>query len=283
MAHAARERATLEGEAVAEALGCDTPPIDPFDVVRRERRLIHAEGDDFGDAFDGRIRYLGRRFLIAYNTCYDRWPHQGKHHSKVLFTVAHELGHFYLPEHRRRLVTSRRAHDSFTEFVADRQIEQEADAFAAGLLMPKQLLRRFVNAENFPTIERIKEVRNLFSVSLTGLLVRWTQLSDFPCLTVAARGDEILFGWASESLRSQGVWGVRRGERAVGKEFQSFVRHSQTGGGYRESKANGALYSWAEHEGRRLLTQEHYFYIPHTGMSWCLVMADEQDFERQSY
>jgi len=78
---------------------------DLVDVARLEDR-VHGEAlDDFGDAFDGRLEYQRPRFIIFYNTKYDAWPHMGEHHPKVKFTVAHELGHFFLNAHRiQRLV-----------------------------------------------------------------------------------------------------------------------------------------------------------------------------------
>lgn len=114
-----RDAASDLAETIVEDLGITAPPVCPFHIVGSERRRIAAYGDDFGDAFDGRLEYQRPRFLIFYNTKYDAWPHKGDHHPKVNFTVAHELGHFFLNPHRNYLKHGGRPHSSLTEFVSD--------------------------------------------------------------------------------------------------------------------------------------------------------------------
>lgn len=116
--YAEQEAALRKGEQIAEAYEFRAPPVDPFRLLKAEQKLIHAVGEDFGDAFDGRIRYVGNRFLLCFNTKYNSWRHSGTHHSRVLFSIAHELGHYFLDRHRKCLVTNRRPHDSFSEFTA---------------------------------------------------------------------------------------------------------------------------------------------------------------------
>jgi hypothetical protein len=275
--YSARDHAAREGEEVAKVYSFTEPPVDPFAIIAKERKLIHAEGFDFRDAFDGRIKYVGPRFLICYNTQYNRWPHHGEHHSKIIFTVAHELGHYFLEKHREYLVTSRNPHGSFTEFTADPLVEQQADAFAAGLLMPNYLLRTFVNRNNFVTQETFLEVRSKFSVSLTGLLVRWVQLSDFPCAVIVARGGKIRYGWVSKSLRSCGAYRIRKGGEVVGKAASQFINSDISASKYRSATGSGAMRNWIDFDDVRLSTEEHYFAIPHTGTVWCLATANEDD------
>ena len=52
------------GETVAGVLEFEQPPIDPFAVIASEEGRIRAVGDDFGDAFDGRLEYNGSCFLL---------------------------------------------------------------------------------------------------------------------------------------------------------------------------------------------------------------------------
>lgn len=275
--YAARRHAVDEGERIARAYEFDEPPVDPLQIIRAERRLIHAVAGDFGNAFDGRIKYVGPRFLICYNTRYDEWPHTGRHHSKVIFTICHELGHYFIEEHRRILVATRAAHGSETEFVSDLLIEQQADHFAAGLLMPSRLFRPQINRKNFPTLDEIKEIRRMFQVSLTGMLVRWTQLSDFPCATIAVNDGRIQFGWVSEGFRRIGAYRVLRGEDLVGREALRFADADPSVSAYREGSGSGAVACWLDYERVRLYTMEFYFAIPHTKTIWVLLFADEND------
>lgn len=59
------------------------------------------------------------------------------------FTLAHELGHYHIPEHRKQLLAGCRSHGSYAGAFdgSDSPEELEADTFAANLLMP---VRRFV-------------------------------------------------------------------------------------------------------------------------------------------
>lgn len=275
--YAARDHAAREGEEIAQAYGFSRPPIDPFSIIAAESDLVHAEGFDFQNAFDGRIKYVGPRFLICYNTRYNDWPHSGAFHTKITFTVAHELGHFFLPKHREYLATSRSAHGSFTEFTADPLVEQQADSFASGLLMPSQLFRPTINRSNFISRTEIHEVRRDFSVSLTGMLVRWTHLSDFPCATIVVRDSQIQFGWVSRSLRDQGAFSLLRGKRVSGKDAIAFIGADSGVQKYREGTGSGAVKSWIDFDQRRLLTEEHYFAIPHSRTIWVFMVADEND------
>ncbi|WP_417379093.1 ImmA/IrrE family metallo-endopeptidase [Gimesia sp.] len=281
--YSARQHATEEGERIALAYEFYTPPVDPLRIIHAERRLIHAVGDDFGNAFDGRIKYIGPRFLICYNTRYNAWPHIGCHHSKVLFTICHELGHYFIEEHRKILVSTCTAHGSQTEFVSDLLIEQQADCFASGLLMPSRLFRPHINSTNFPTIDKIKQIRRSFQVSLIGMLVRWTQLSDFPCATIAINDGVIQFGWASEEFRRIGAYRIRRGEEVEGREMQRFARQDPTFSKYREGSGTGAVINWIDYDQKRLDTMEHYFAIPYTKTIWVFLFVDENDFPESDF
>lgn len=276
--YASREKALRRGEETAEALEFSAPPVDVFQILKSERRLIHAVGEDFGNAFDGRIRYVGPRFLVCFNTKYDDWAHSGRHHSKVLFSIAHELGHFYLEHHRRCLVANHRPHDSFVEFSAHQLVESEADHFACGLLMPQKLLTESVNAKNFPEIADILNVRRVFDVSLTGLLARWTQVSDFPCATIATSGGRILFGWFSEALRNRGCFRVRKNKLSECRHFKRFLQSNSPVLSYQDADGSGSIDYWLEWEGRSHNTAELYFAIPHSNQIWVHLICDEDEF-----
>tara|TARA_R110002072_G_scaffold303108_2_gene493885 strand:- start:62433 stop:63314 length:882 start_codon:yes stop_codon:yes gene_type:complete len=273
-----RNAAMRKGEETAIAHGFTSPPVDVFQILHAERRLIYAAGEDFGNAFDGRIRYLGNRFLLCYNTKYNRWRHRtGQHHSRVLFSIAHELGHYYLDDHRAYLVSNLQPHESFSEFSSHKLIEQQADHFAAGLLMPRQLLKPHINKENFPEPQAILDIRSTFNVSLTGLLARWAQLTDFPCVTIGTFEGRIQFGWVSESLRDRGCYRVRRDDAAGSRSYQRFVAQNSPVSRYVQHSGDGDTEYWLESDRFSSGTTEHYFAIPHTGFIWVFLICDEHD------
>jgi len=275
--YASRELAQRKGEEIADAYDCVSAPVDVFKILAAERSLIHAVGEDFGNAFDGRIRFVGPRFLLCFNTKYDQWPHTGRHHSKVRFSIAHELGHFFLDKHRQCLVTNRQPHDSFVEFTAHSLVESEADHFACGLLMPASLLRKRVNAVNFPTISDMMDARRSFDVSLTGMLVRWAQLSDFPCATIATSGGRILFGWVSEAFRNLGCFRVRKSHLPECRYFERFVSANKPVQTYRQGEGSGSTDYWLDWDDKTVDTAEHYFAIPHSNQIWVHLTVDENE------
>ncbi len=96
-------KAAEYGEQIAREADFLKPPIDPFAVIENESGRIKAFGDDFGSDFDGRLEFQKPDFLLFYNTKYDTWTHIGRHHPKVLFTIGHELGHYFIEHHRNYL------------------------------------------------------------------------------------------------------------------------------------------------------------------------------------
>ena len=73
-------------------------PIDPFDIARKEGIVI--KPGLYADDFDARIEYYPG--LNAYSI-YHAEPNGWRTEGRVRFSIAHELGHYYLPEHRARL------------------------------------------------------------------------------------------------------------------------------------------------------------------------------------
>ena len=55
------------------------------------------------------------------------------------FSIAHELGHYFLPGHLDAVLGDRDVHESHAEFASADRYELEADHFAASLLMPRCL------------------------------------------------------------------------------------------------------------------------------------------------
>lgn len=279
--YAAREYAIQKGEELAGTNGFTTYPVDPFVLLRHERQLIHAEGDDFGDLFDGRLSYVGPRFLLCYNTKYNAWPKRGPHHPKVRFTIAHELGHYYLDNHQRYLVQQKKPHGSLSEFESRSRVEREADCFAAGLLMPKCLLGPRVNCELDATVDTIKAAATDFDVSLTGMMVRWTQVSHFPCATLCIRDGLIQWGFVSEAFRKAGFWRAKRGQPSTSRHGGAFLNANGSLTAYREGAGRGFSTDWIESDGKRVAVDEFYVVIPYSRCVMIFLAADEEDLPRR--
>jgi hypothetical protein len=176
--------------------------VDPFAIARIEFPMLKVIGDDFKNQFDGQLEYHSNQntFLLFYNTKYDsKDSTESPHHPRTRFSVAHELGHYYLEKHRAFLMKTGKIHQSKSEFTSNIMVEREADAFAASLLMPQAIFASVVNKDEL-TISRIKELSDTFQTSRVSTAIRSVQLSDFPCAIIGIREGKIVWRFLSDVL-----------------------------------------------------------------------------------
>ena len=217
-------------ERAVEVLGVPktaSPPVDPLAIAKGERPFLHVAGGDFRNRFDGQLEYhrSKNRFLLFYNTKYDVRLPPGEHHPRTRFSIAHELGHYFLEAHRAYLRRTGKSHPSRGEFLSDRTIEMEADAFAGGLLMPSALLGPLANKGDL-TFSQIEAWANTFKTSVTSTARRSIELSDFPCALIGVREGRVAFTFHSGALIEGGCYPRPRGSdlpRAARPKWQAFL------------------------------------------------------------
>ncbi|MCJ2036136.1 ImmA/IrrE family metallo-endopeptidase [Methylobacterium sp. J-068] len=100
------------------------------------------------------------------------------------FTVAHEAGHYFL--HRHRLPNGIHCKEEDVSRRAGKDIEKEADAFAAALLMPLHDLRRQVDPKVRPTLVELGALAERYGVSLTAATLRWLEYTERRSLMVVS-------------------------------------------------------------------------------------------------
>jgi len=102
-----------------------------------------------------------------------------QHFNRQRFTIAHEIGHFRLHRNSEKLFVDKgflyRDADSSSGEV---ELEREANAFAAELLMPKVLLSEkfYAYGDSFESDRHIPELARQFRVSEQAMLFRLTNL-----------------------------------------------------------------------------------------------------------
>jgi hypothetical protein len=211
----AKQKREKEAAALAEAIlgaaGLLTAPVDPWALAKSEAPRLEVIPANFGSAFDGRLEYhpSHRRFLLFVNTKYDEATPPGQHHPRTRFSLSHELGHFYLERHRVYLLGGGRAHGSVFGYDYDVAIEREADAFAAGLLLPETLLQRLDRRP--PDARHIKELASHFQTSLVSTAIRCVNRSQFPCAVVGVQGGAIVWQFFSDALIEGGCYPSPKG------------------------------------------------------------------------
>lgn len=263
-----RKRMKSAGELAAEVLeltGIRKPPVDPLAIAEAEAPLLTVRGDDFRDRFDGQLEYhpAHRRFLLLYNTKYDRSHPAGEHHPRTRFSIAHELGHFYLEAHHAYLRRGGTPHGSRSEFVSDVMVEREADSFAAGLLMPASMMRPLVN-EDVLTLDRIEELARRFGTSLISTTIRSVQLSDFPVAVAGVRDGAVAWSFQADCLVGAGCYPGERGPvsspsaKKMWAEFAAGVTEKSAA----QAFARHWFRTYESDNLEQLPVTEHYFPVP---------------------
>jgi len=126
------------------------------------------------------------------------------------FSVAHELGHYFLPGHIEAVLSDHEVHESSAGFASWDRYELEADHFAASLLMPQNL---FVSAmsRSGPGLAAIEGLAHLCKTSLTATAIRYTQCTDEPMAIVLSTGKQINYCFMSDSLKEvEGLDWIRK-------------------------------------------------------------------------
>jgi hypothetical protein len=128
------------------------------------------------------------------------------------FTVAHELGHFFLPGHIDAIFRDGNGcHYSQSGFTSEDKYEREADSFAAGLLMPK-LLFKAACAKGGQGLDAVETLADLCVTSLTATAIRFAKLSDEPVAIICSVENRVQFSFMSKPLQDmRGLTWIRKG------------------------------------------------------------------------
>ncbi|MPR37431.1 ImmA/IrrE family metallo-endopeptidase [Salmonirosea aquatica] len=139
--------------------------------------------DHYEDCFDGMLFHDGWDYHIHLNM--DRGNTLTSKRGR--FTLAHELGHYFIEEHRIGLKYGLLTpHPSFNDYGHVERIELEADYFAGCLLMPYNGYRTFCAKKPF-SIDLLHEVSEHFQVSVMACLLRFIEAGTREILVVVSQ------------------------------------------------------------------------------------------------
>ena len=201
--HALYQQATVVAENVVREHCVGALPVDPSALARNlgiqvKAKPKHARG------VSGMLLRVDNTFGIVYATHINNIGFQN-------FSVAHELGHYFLPGHIDAVFADGNVHKSHAGFLSGDRYEMEADHFAASLLMPRSLFTDAMQAagDGLPAIERLAEECR---TSLTATAIRYAQCSRNPMAIILSTADRVNFCFMSESLReTDGLDWIRKG------------------------------------------------------------------------
>jgi hypothetical protein len=194
----------LQAHEVLSKLQISALPVNPFTVADR-RDITHQEESSIGSGISGCLMKVGNEFGILYSS---RFASEGFKR----FTVAHELGHYFLPGHVDALFgKGQQCHYSDSGFTSDDKYEREADSFAASLLMPK-LLFKAACGQSGQGLDAIETLAGLCVTSLTATAIRFAKLCDEPVAVVCSKGNRVEFTFMSKPLQDlRGLTWIRKG------------------------------------------------------------------------
>lgn len=173
-------------------------PIDLMALAKSRDILVEAKPAAVGGV-SGMLLRVGDNFAIGYAT-----------HIKSIgfqrFSIAHELGHYFLGHADSMFRGGKTVHESQAGFGSRDQIELEADHFAAGLLMPSDLFKAEAGkySDGFTAIEKLAD---RCQTSITASAIRYAELTDAAVAVVISTGSSVDYCFTSRALR--GIKGYR--------------------------------------------------------------------------
>lgn len=187
--------ATQHGEKIAEEFGFTQFPIDPRVIAKERNITLQAKPADV-EGVSGAIIFAGDTATIIYSTEYNNEGFEN-------FSIAHELGHWFLPGHPEEIIKSGGAHMSRANFTQNSSIELEADHFAGGLLLPSSLTCKLLSNSQIG-LDGILKLAEAAHCSITAAAIRAAECSAYPVAIIVSKGEEIAYTFTSRSFKDLG-------------------------------------------------------------------------------
>ncbi|PZQ87063.1 MAG: hypothetical protein DI534_15335 [Leifsonia xyli] len=184
--------AKQKAEAFLRDEGLGTLPIDPFRIAESREILVQPKPDT-ADGVSGMLLRHGNQFGIMYAT-------HVKSDGFQRFSVAHELGHYFLDGHVDHVLKDG-FHESRAGFVTADPFELEADSFAAGLLMPSAAFKRAIGRRD-PGLGVVTELSDECRTSVTATAIRYAELTGDAVAVVVSTGGIIDYCILSEAMKT---------------------------------------------------------------------------------
>lgn len=128
---------------------------------------------------------------------------------RIRFTVAHELGHYILHRSSKSEFECSEGDMLHWESV-ERQIEADADAFAATLLMPIDDFRMQLGSDSI-ALDILDQCAKRYGVSLTAAVLKWLEFTSQRAVLVMSRDGYILWARSSQSAFQSGAFFKTKG------------------------------------------------------------------------
>jgi hypothetical protein len=162
------------------------------------------------------------------------------------FSVGHEIGHYCIDGHADALLTDGK-HVSNANFNSFDPFEQEADFFAAALLMPDRPFKKEIGRRN-PGLSCIEALKTKCKTSLTATAIRYSEFTSDGVAVIASSGQSIDWCFMSDGLKSaKGIRWIKKGTPVpAGTVTASFNAKPENVRRGEKDSASGRLNDWME-------------------------------------
>ena len=183
-----------QGERLLREEGLLRLPVD-LEALASTRGISIRAIDSSEAGVSGMLLRHGDTFGILYAT---NIPNRGYQR----FSIAHELGHYFIDGHLDHIPFDENRHVSRAGFVSNDAYEREADYFAAGLLMPSSLISGVIDRTT-DGMRAIEAIRHEACASLTAAAIRYVGLTDAVAAIVMSRDGQVDYCFMSDAMRSR--------------------------------------------------------------------------------
>jgi Zn-dependent peptidase ImmA (M78 family) len=222
--------------------------VDP-EAIATAKGIVVKPKPNTSDGVSGMLVKAGDEFGIMYAT---NIPSSGFQR----FSVAHEIGHYCISGHVDALMTSG-VHYSHAGFHSADPFEQEADYFAAALLMPEMPFKKAI--DDHPVgLACIEALRKVCDTSLTATAIRYAGLTRDGVAVILSTGVVVDGCFMSEGLKhAKGLSWLRKGTAVpTGTVTESFNARPENIRQGQKATGDGDLRNWMDGERRYNITEE---------------------------
>lgn len=137
------------------------------------------------------------------------------------FTIGHELGHFLIRSHGASMQCKTADMREQRRDTPAHKREYEANRFSAGLLMPKPMFVKDVDALGSADVTHAKTLSDLYNVSLEATANRYADLTSDSCAFVFSKDGVIRYARPSRNMPQLGI---RSGDQLPSASLTSRTR-----------------------------------------------------------
>lgn len=233
-------------------------PVDCHEIAEGFGIKVHA--DDLDLEFEGALFIESDVSAIILN---EKIREEGRRN----FTLGHELGHFFLHKNIKELrCTLADLTDFGTNQAHPINIEQEANRFAASLLMPSDDFRRSCRGQDLSVLH-LSRLAERYQTSLTATAYRMVELVNIPLALIIVRGGRVYRWRRNEQMKQTGFWLAKECEVL---ETEHLMENVQVDADVWLNEERAPFWS----------LKQSSIYMPYYETSLILISAESTEFEQ---